>query len=242
MNKICGIYKIESPTGGIYIGQSIDIGDRFSQYKRLKCKRQKALYNSFICHGVMAHSFEILIECESAILDEQEKVFILKYNSFNSEHGMNLTDGGGRGGTVSIETRKKISAGNKGKLFSEETRNKMSIAQKARGHEISKTISIRNKGNKYAKGNKLSPERIRKLVESKRGIPAYMKGKKHSPETIEKMRAAKKGKVPSKETGEKISAALKGRKLTPEWKNKIRLANTGKRKLKNILNYSIEYP
>ena len=33
MEKICGIYKITSPSGRIYIGQSIDCPKRFKQYK-----------------------------------------------------------------------------------------------------------------------------------------------------------------------------------------------------------------
>ena len=44
MNKICGIYKITSPTGKIYIGQSANIKSRITNYKNARCKcQQKSL-------------------------------------------------------------------------------------------------------------------------------------------------------------------------------------------------------
>lgn len=43
MDKNCGIYKITSPSGKIYIGQSIDIKRRWLDYKtRVNCT-QRAL-------------------------------------------------------------------------------------------------------------------------------------------------------------------------------------------------------
>jgi len=39
MNKVCGIYKITSPTNKVYIGQSTNILFRFRAYKRLNCKK-----------------------------------------------------------------------------------------------------------------------------------------------------------------------------------------------------------
>lgn len=45
MAKKVGIYKVESENGTVYIGQSIDIDDRFSRYKRKNCKAQILLYN-----------------------------------------------------------------------------------------------------------------------------------------------------------------------------------------------------
>lgn len=41
-----GIYKITNPKGKVYIGQSIDINERFKTYSYLKCKNQTKLYNS----------------------------------------------------------------------------------------------------------------------------------------------------------------------------------------------------
>ena len=49
---ICGIYKITSPTGKIYVGLSVNTHKRWSKYKRLECINQRKLYNSFKKHDV----------------------------------------------------------------------------------------------------------------------------------------------------------------------------------------------
>ena len=74
MIKVCGIYKITSPSGKVYIGQSIDIKRRFTSYKTLnKSKRQVKLYNSFVKYGVENHIFETIEECLVDFLNERER-------------------------------------------------------------------------------------------------------------------------------------------------------------------------
>ena len=58
-----GIYKITSPNGRIYVGQSKNIEKRIKCYKSLNCKGQKLLYRSLLKYGVDKHKFEIIIEC-----------------------------------------------------------------------------------------------------------------------------------------------------------------------------------
>ncbi len=56
-----GIYKIENPKGSIYIGQSKNVDERISRYKKLQCcKFQLLLYRSFLKYGIENHTFEIL--------------------------------------------------------------------------------------------------------------------------------------------------------------------------------------
>ena len=68
------IYKITSPNNKIYIGQSINIYNRFNQYKN--CSSTNAigpkLYNSLSKHGWDAHQKEILEECSIEQLNERE--------------------------------------------------------------------------------------------------------------------------------------------------------------------------
>lgn len=104
---ICGIYKIISPSNKIYIGQALDIYKRWSKYKSLNCNGQPHLYNSLKKHGYENHKFEILFECSEDELNEQENYFINKFDSFNSKHGMNLRNGGGRNSKLSDESKKK---------------------------------------------------------------------------------------------------------------------------------------
>jgi len=69
----CGIYKITSPSYKIYIGQSIDIERRFSDYKIKKAKQQPRLRNSFLKHKIENHKFEIIEECKFEQLNIRER-------------------------------------------------------------------------------------------------------------------------------------------------------------------------
>jgi len=58
MHKKCGIYKITSPTGKIYIGQSVDIDRRFRCYVNLHhVKSQRKLHYSLLKHGAKFHQY-----------------------------------------------------------------------------------------------------------------------------------------------------------------------------------------
>jgi len=94
-----GIYKITSPKGRIYIGQSKNINSRINRYKKLQCcKTQLFLYRSFLKYRVENHKFEIidLGNYTKKELNKLETEYIVKYNSFNSwkDGGLNLTTGG----------------------------------------------------------------------------------------------------------------------------------------------------
>lgn len=84
-----GIYKIKSPDGKIYIGQSIHIEKRIVGYKRLACKGQSLLYKSLIKYGVENHLFEIICECEISELNLKEIYYIDLYSAIG-ENGLNL--------------------------------------------------------------------------------------------------------------------------------------------------------
>lgn len=135
MDKICGIYKITSPSGKIYIGQSIDINRRKRTYKNLNSnsRGQIRLYRSIIKYGWDNHIFELIHECEKYELNSLEEHYINFYGSFDTENGMNLTSGG-NSPIFSEETKKKMSKSGKGKHFNKivsvETRRKMSLARK----------------------------------------------------------------------------------------------------------------
>lgn len=93
-----GIYKITSPTNKVYIGQSIDLDNRIRKYKKLQCKSQILLFNSFLKHGIDNHNFKI-IDSGDFTKDKSnqlEKYYVEKFDSFrgNSINGLNLTTGG----------------------------------------------------------------------------------------------------------------------------------------------------
>lgn len=105
---ITGIYKITSPTGKIYIGQSVNIALRWNQYKLLyKTIMGPKLYNSFQKHGIDKHQFEIIEECNVEQLDEREIYWGQHYNVL-TEAGLNLKLGESNG-HYSDETKQKMS-------------------------------------------------------------------------------------------------------------------------------------
>jgi len=126
MRILTGIYKITSPSEKIYIGQSVNIRERWRQYKYLNCKGQIGLYNSFLKYGIDRHKFDIICICETEKLNELEKYYIDLFQTFNTKYGLNLRDGGGNNGILSDETKRKISESESGKIIPEDVRKKIS--------------------------------------------------------------------------------------------------------------------
>jgi|LakMenEpi03Aug12_release.lakeMendotaPanAssembly.Ray.scaffolds.fasta_scaffold442686_2 group I intron endonuclease len=192
MNKI-GIYKITSPSGRVYIGQSTDIDRRWNvNYKNLRCKSQRRLYSSFVYHGVENHTFEIIKECMVEEIPYYERHYQEFYNVLDKDYGLNC---------------KLSKVGEKKQVCSDETRQKMS--EKAKGRKLSegakRKLSIFLIGNKYNLGKKQSEDHIKKKVEK-------TKGKKRSEESRKKISESKKGnkngckKVINTETNENYNS------------------------------------
>ena len=128
-----GIYKITSPTGRIYIGQSIDISRRFYSYKRCDCKTSVKLHRSLLKHGADKHIFEVVELCVVDLLNERERYYQELYNA-NSETNLNVlltsTETKKQEGLKISEAQKlQISKVHKGKVLSEETKTKIRLAR-----------------------------------------------------------------------------------------------------------------
>lgn len=109
-NKFVGIYSITSPSGKIYIGQSINIVNRWRQYKYRNCKEQPHLYNSILKYGFENHSLKIhklfWSDFDQEHLDSAEINLIALYQS-RGYTLLNLTSGG-RKTKFCKETRDKM--------------------------------------------------------------------------------------------------------------------------------------
>jgi len=195
MEKVCGIYKITSPSNRIYIGKSVNINKRFISYKNNHCKTQRRLYNSFINYGSGNHKFEIIHKCMPSELNRLEIFYIKLYNTFNSPNGLNLLSGG-ENSLMSEETKIKIGIGGKGRKCSEETKIRMSLAQKGNKNSLgrivsadhSRKISESNKGRIFSdqhkikisialSGRKLSKDHIKNISKSHTGLKYNTKSK-----------------------------------------------------------------
>lgn len=110
-----GIYKITSPKGKIYVGQSINIEKRFREHKNSINKKQTKLYRSLLKYGYSSHKFEIIEECFIKQLDEREIYWKQHYlDLFNNSWKLvlfhEIYDAGG--GPKSDFTKQKISKAN----------------------------------------------------------------------------------------------------------------------------------
>ncbi len=202
---VCGIYKITSPTNRVYIGQSINIFRRFSQYKRLDNSTKKIirLYNSLVKYGVDLHSYEILEICDRIDLNFKERYWQDFYDA-TGKQGLNctLTNTLENSKIVSLETRYKISKNN---------------AKYWKGKKLSKESIEKGKLNRI-----YTPEYRAK-------IGAKSKGRKHSLESINLRRQKLLGKTHSEETKLKISIKQLGKKRSPENLEKMKIASTGRK-------------
>jgi len=198
-----GIYKIISPSNKVYIGQSIDIERRFRHYKRLSCKDQVKIYNSFLKYGVNAHIFEVLELCDTEDLNNRERHYQDLYDSV--ANGLNLlyVKSEHFNGGHSEESKKKISDSKKGKTFTDEHKYKIGLSNSRRVM----SAETKEKHRLAGLGRKASPETKEKQRQSKLGG-------KRSEETKRKMsESAKKviKKPVSKETRAKMSESQKKR-------------------------------
>lgn len=93
---ICGIYKITNLlTNECYIGQSINIGDRWKQHCKcglgIQAPSTNILYNAMQRDKVWNFTFELLEECSRDKLNEKETFWIDMYQS--NKFGYNATKG-----------------------------------------------------------------------------------------------------------------------------------------------------
>ena len=228
--KICGIYKITSPSKRVYIGQTRDWHTRYNKYVNSDCVQQTRLYRSFIKHGVDKHKFEILHRCSIKELNDLEIYYIELYQCFNNKLGLNLQSGGNIKYFVSDETREKISKLKKGNTIwlgrKHSEKSKLLISEVQKGKKQTEESNI--KRSISLTGKKRSNEARLNISKGKTGY-------KMPESTKQKLREANLGKILSQETKNKMSISRKGintwTKGIPrsnETKHKISLAGIGR--------------
>lgn len=211
--SLVGIYKITSPNGSIYIGQTRNFSNRINAYKRLSIKNQKHIYNSIKKYGWENHRFDVILNVQHDIpaikLLELERSFYLYYKGIGAKL-MNCRLPGANYGH-SEKTKEKIGLANLGKLngiiLSDERRKKISLAlignKRRLGHKLTdqhkKIISESNKGRKR------TVESLKKSSESKMGEKNPMYGKKLTEKHRKKISESNKARVITNEMRLKMS-------------------------------------
>lgn len=213
--KICGIYKITSPTGKVYIGESVDVTNRINQYKSLsRIVNQNKIHNSLKKYGWEKHIFEIIEECEFDELKCRERYWQDFYDVLG-ENGLNL---------------KLTECGEQKQVHSEETKEKMSVLKK---EQYSSGIISSNW--KYANRKPLSEEGKLKISLANMGENNGMFGRKeeesHKQNRMKNMLNKDRwNKGKTKDTDERIknmSEKLLGREAHNKIKHKLERVDTG---------------
>lgn len=181
-----GIYCWTSPSGKKYIGQSVNLKKRKSNFLNFKRGYTSTGYNK-INNARKKYNkesdwkYDILEYCLEDRLDEREIFWISYFNTV--EEGYNSEYGGGTNKIISDDTRRKLS-------------------------EKKKDVYVGENNPFY--GRHHSEETRKRISESHKGKETWMKGKHHSEESRKKISIAKSN--PSEETRRKISESNKGRK------------------------------
>jgi group I intron endonuclease len=206
VNIICGIYKITSPSGKIYIGESKNVMKRWNRYKSpSNVKKQCILYNSFLKYTVKKHQFEIVEECSIDELKCRERHWQDFYDVLNREKGLNL-----------ILTQ----CGEVKHIISDETKLKMSIAQSGENNPMYGKFGELN----HFYNNTHTEETKNKISKSKLGVASPMKGIPRSKEIRDKQ-----SKTMLKKYADGYINPNTGNILTQEVKDKISEAHKGKK-------------
>lgn len=144
------IYKLTSPSNKCYIGQTINLVERKrTLYNPNKYYSGHRLDNAIKKYGIENFQYEIIIQIVESSkeklrekLDELEKFYIEKYDSYNNGYNMTLGGSGSNGCFQTEESKRKISEkakGRKGSMLgrhlTEEQRNKISNFAKTRTGE-----------------------------------------------------------------------------------------------------------
>lgn len=170
INVIGVIYKVTSPNGEIYIGQTINKKLRKYHYNCNGFKKQIKLWNNCQKYNWNPVStFEVIEECLCGFnkenINQREKYWIVFYDSFRN--GLNANEGGcgNIGYKASDETRQKLKMAWKSRpKCSDETKLKMSLSAKvkpAMTRETKQLMSKLNSGENNPMFNKHHPDDVR---------------------------------------------------------------------------------
>jgi group I intron endonuclease len=170
-----GIYKITSPTGKIYIGQSWDLKQRESYYRNMQSVRQPKLHASFLKHGWIRHLFEIVhilpIDVDQTIINQYEALYLQQYRNLGCSM-LNIREAGsnGRPAKKSIEKGLKTKAVNGSAKRSNITKQKISLANSGKRKPLRSEQHRLNlsKANKGKAGHKQSDVTKQKRLETRK--------------------------------------------------------------------------
>lgn len=163
-----GIYKITSPNGKVYIGQSRDLKKRelqYSKYLKRHC-RQLKLVNSINKYGWELHIFEIIEYCDFDLLNIRERYWQEFYNSIDNGLNCLYTKTLDKPALFGLETRERMSKSQIGKTRSDSHKRKISESKKGISIGIGKILTEQHKkaiSNGFK--SKFNNEQLKEIIE-----------------------------------------------------------------------------
>lgn len=264
---IIGIYKITSPSGRVYVGQSWNMARRFAKYRTKYNAHQPKLHNSLLKYGFHNHTVEIVKTFSSDVsqseLDRQEQICIDLCRA-EGQRMMNVREAGSHG-RMSEESKIKMRAASTGRRLSPEAKRKISIANtgKKRTDEVRRKIGDAQRGLKRGPNLKRNEQNRQRMlgthptIETRKKQSAWQIGRK-CPHVVESnaRRAAKgelffqnilpgqwpmSGTKHSEETLQKMRLSHKGfrgQRHSESSKEKMRLRQRGENNAAAVLTES----
>ena len=161
-----GIYKITSPSGKIYIGQTTNFTKRKNYYKNGAKPYQVRIHNSLQKYGYDAHTIEFIEQCLVENLNERERYWQDFYDVIG-ENGLNcrLTETKDKSGFISDESKSKMSEARQNRILTDKEKYRLKSLFLGRKH----TEETRLKMSESAKGRKFTKEHIAKLPQNQKG-------------------------------------------------------------------------
>jgi group I intron endonuclease len=213
-----GIYRIDGPNDGIYIGSAIDIAARWNTHQwNLKrgTHHNKHLQRAWSLHGAEAFTISVIEIVDSSsdlLVREQLYLDLLFRGAYTNIYNHAPIAGSGKGIPASAERKRKIGIANSGKRASAETRKKLSEAHK--GYKpsvaaIAKTAAA-NKGRVFSQ-------------ETRARIGAANMGRQNPPESVRRASEKNRGRKHNDATKQRMSLAHQGRIASSEERNRIAL-------------------
>jgi group I intron endonuclease len=161
-----GIYKITSPSGKIYIGQTTNFTKRKNYYKNGAKPYQIRIHNSLNKYGYDAHTIEFIEQCSVDNLNERERYWQDFYDVIG-ENGLNcrLTETKDKSGFISEESKAKMSEARQKRILTDKEKYRLKSLFLGRKH----TEETKRKMSESAKGKKFTAEHIAKLPQNQKG-------------------------------------------------------------------------
>jgi group I intron endonuclease len=218
---LCGVYKVTSPVGKVYVGSSKNIARRFEDYKKLSCSKQIKLYNSLKKYGSKTHEFDILELCEDVNLYTRERYWQEYYNVLDRSEGLNC---------------KYVQTDESRVVYSDETRDKVIKSLKAYNSALidykyqydtdGNLVRVWKNWSEIREFSNYTASYIRYCIKGK-FLTAYgflwaNEVTTYSTDVLEMAKLTKSDKL-------KGHTFNRGRKLSPEHIERLRITSTGKK-------------